>query len=224
VSAYSRAPLADLDAAAYFATDFYEGAAHLVATLLDDPARSFADVFASEPRFVADAVTVHPHAAVEGAETWLHRSAYFDGKEEYWYAFAGRPDASLEAPSGGSSAVAPRESLGDRAASGLLTGKASSYGSTAGWEGAATVALPVEAGVAVDGDAPATVLVCADRCVALPVVDSCPCYVGTADERVANLSHEAWRLVTDDPLEEGLIQVQVYLSPISVPSGPTPTG
>jgi hypothetical protein len=88
---------------------------------------------------------------------------------------------------------------------------ASSYPENAGWEGQATVALPVELGGGTPDGEPRRVLVCADRCVVLPVVDSCPCYVGTADQRVANLSHAAWRLVTDMPLEEGLIAVEVHL-------------
>jgi hypothetical protein len=90
---------------------------------------------------------------------------------------------------------------------------ASNYGESAGWEGAATVALPLDIGGGIPQADPTYVVVCADRCVSLPVVDSCPCYVGTADQRVANLSHEAWRQVTDAPLEEGLVRVEVHLAP-----------
>jgi hypothetical protein len=79
------------------------------------------------------------------------------------------------------------------------------------------VALPLELGGGIPDGAPQVILVCADRCVSLPVVDSCPCYVGTPDQRVANLSHAAWALVTDMPLEEGLIRVEVHLSPIASP-------
>ena len=95
VSAYSRAPLADLGASAYFATDFFEGAAHLVGALLDGPDRPYRDIFMSEPQFDRDALVMEPHATVAGAETWLHKSPYFEGKVDYWYAFAGDPDASL---------------------------------------------------------------------------------------------------------------------------------
>jgi hypothetical protein len=216
VNAYSRGPLADLGASAYFATDYYEGAAHLVGTLLDQPALPYGDLFATEPRFAADGLVRLPHSTLEGAETWLHRSAYFDGKVDYWYAFAGNPAASLASGSPGSVAVATAgpPSIGAMASEGVLTGDASSYAETAGWEGMPTVALPPDAGIAPAGDEPAVVLVCADRCVALPVVDVCPCYAGTNDQRVANLSHAAWVLVSDMPLEEGLIDVTVYLSPI----------
>ncbi|MGH9275854.1 MAG: hypothetical protein ACRDZU_14505, partial [Acidimicrobiales bacterium] len=110
------------------------------------------------------------------------------------------------------------QSLADIAAlDGVASGMASSYSENIGWEGRATVALPVELGGEIPTGEPAVVLVCADRCVSLPVVDSCPCYVGTVDQRVANLSHAAWRLVTDMPLEEGLIPVEVHLSPLVPP-------
>lgn len=213
VGAYSRAPLAELGASAYFATDFYEGAAHLVAKLLDEPSLPYGDVFASEPRFAADGLTRLPHVGIEGAETWLHRSAYFEGKVDYWYAFAGNPTGTLAGGSQaalGGAAIAPLV-----AADGLVTGVASSYGESLGWEGLATVALPLEIGGGIPHGTPSYVLVCADRCVSMPVVDSCPCYVGTPDQRVANLSHAAWRAVTDLPLEEGLISVEIHLAPVA---------
>lgn len=214
VSAYSRAPLADLGASAYFATDFYEGAAHLVASLLDAPATPYGDVFASEPRYAADGLVRLPHATVAGAETWLDRSAYFDGRVDYWYAFAGNPAASLAAaPTTAPVAAAGAPALGVYAVGGVVGGLASSYSESPGWEAQATVALPVSIGGGIPAAEPMEVVVCADRCVTLPVVDSCPCYEGTPDQRVANLSHEAWRAVTDAPLEEGLIRVQVFLEP-----------
>lgn len=217
VSDYSRAPLADLGASAYFATDFYEGAAHIVATLLDRPDLAYGDVFASEPRFSADGLARLPHGTIAGAETWLDRAAYFD-KVDYWYAFAGDPTATfggatsglatLERPGVGGTGVPPLAAV-----DGLVTGMASSYGQSAGWEGMATVALPLEIGGGMPGAEPIYVVVCADRCVRLPVVDSCPCYVGSPDQRVANLSHEAWRQITDLPLEEGLVHVEVRIAP-----------
>lgn len=215
VGAYSRAPLAELGASAYFATDFYEGAAHLVGTLLDQPTLTYGEVFASEPRFSADGLTTHVHPDVDGAETWLHRSAYFDGKVDYWYAFAGDPTASLG--TGPALATAEIGVIGVIAVDGLVTGKASSYGESIGWEGEITVALPLDIGGESPTGEPRHVVICADRCVTMPVVDSCPCYVGTADQRVANLSHAAWRAITDLPLTEGLVDVEIHLSPIARP-------
>ena len=237
VSAYSRAPLADLGASAYFATDFFEGAAHLVAALLDGPDRPYSDIFMSEPQFDRDALVVEPHATIAGAETWLHKSRYFEGKVDYWYAFAGDPDASLSgtrverSASGpdGDAAPPPKTPLrdptsDDSTVDGSVTGMASSYAESRGWEGQATVALPLKFGGGLSEGQPRYVLVCADRCMSLPVVDSCPCYVGTADERVANLSHEAWRQISDMPLEEGLIEVEITLSPIAIHHGGPPSG
>ena len=217
VSAYSRAPLADLGASAYFATDFFEGAAHLVGALLDGPDRPYREVFMSEPRFEADALVMRPHTSLDGLETWLHKSAYFEGKVDYWYAFAGDPDASLSGGATGTTATAPGSSPADDAIDGSVTGMASSYGESRGWEGRATVALPLDLGGGIPDGEPRLVIICADRCVTLPVVDSCPCYAGTPNERVANLSHAAWRLLSDMPLEEGLIEVEITLSPISRP-------
>ena len=211
VSAYSRGPLAELDASAYFATDFYGGAAELVATLLDHPDAPYGDVFAAEPRYRADAITILPHGSVREAEIRLQRSPYFEGVTDYWYAFAGDPAASLSgSPVASPGTLASREIADLTTEAGFVSGQASSYSHNIGWEGEATVALPAALGGGIPKGAPDEVLVCGDRCVVLPVVDSCPCYVGTPDQRIANLSHAAWALVTDAPLEEGLIQVEVY--------------
>jgi hypothetical protein len=220
VSAYSRAPLAELGASAYFATDFFEGAAQLVSSLLERPELAYGDHFAAEPRHEPDGVVRLAHASVAGAQTWLQRSAYFEGTTDYWYAFAGDPQATF---AGGLADPPPTPEpvpdIGAMAAEGLLVGTASSYPETAGWEGLPTVGLPPAAGIP-PAEQPEVVLVCADRCVALPVVDICPCYAGTDDQRIVNLSHAAWALVSDMPLEEGLIEVEVYLSPIAAPSPP----
>jgi hypothetical protein len=222
VSAYSRAPLGELGASAYFATDFHAGAAHLVAALLDHPDLPYGDIFASEPRFEADAVTRLEHASISDAQAWLQHSAYFEGQTDYWYAFAGDPDASFDGAGGEHRSTVSGVALLSMDA-GFVAGEASSYHATGRWSGRATVALPVAIGGEIPDGLPRYVMVCADRCVALPVVDSCPCYVGTTDQRVANLSQEAWAAVTDLPVEEGLVPVEVFFRVETNPYGSPPS-
>lgn len=93
-----------------------------------------------------------------------------------------------------------------------ITGKATWYCCTAGWRGQAVVALPGALGGGYDAPPAARfVTVCADRCVVLPVVDYCGCYWGTAGQKVADLSPEAWAAVSDSGLSRGVITVTVHL-------------
>jgi len=92
-----------------------------------------------------------------------------------------------------------------------IEGIGSNYPGTAGWMGEATVALPGDLGGGYTGEVNGVVTVCADRCATFPVVDWCQCYWGTADQRVVDLSHAAWAVISDAPLAEGLIEVRVIL-------------
>ena len=93
----------------------------------------------------------------------------------------------------------------------VVVGIASNYAGTAGWMEQATVALPGDLGGRYTGEVHGFVTVCADRCARLPVVDWCDCYWGTADERVVDLSHAAWAMVSDAPLSVGLLEVRLVL-------------
>ena len=92
VGYYSRAPLA-MGASAYFAIDFTYGASRLVENILSDPKRTYREVFAMETLYQSAAVSEvkHPHT---DASMLLHRTHYLNGELNYWYAFAGDPEAS----------------------------------------------------------------------------------------------------------------------------------
>jgi hypothetical protein len=93
-----------------------------------------------------------------------------------------------------------------------VTGLATWYCCSAGWNGKAVVALPGALGGQYDSP-PASrhVTVCADRCVSLPVVDYCGCFWGTSSQKVADLSPEAWDAVSDTGTGAGVITVTIHL-------------
>ena len=93
-----------------------------------------------------------------------------------------------------------------------VSGLATWYCCTQGWRGEPVVALPGALGGQYDPPPAArSVTVCADRCATLPVVDYCDCYWGTANQKVADLSPEAWALVSDVSTDAGVIEVTVHL-------------
>jgi hypothetical protein len=94
-----------------------------------------------------------------------------------------------------------------------VSGRSTWYCCSLGWRGVAVVALPGALGGHYDGPPAANyVTVCADRCVQLPIVDYCGCSWGTASQKVADLSPEAWAAVTDHSLSMGVVSVTLHFA------------
>jgi hypothetical protein len=92
-----------------------------------------------------------------------------------------------------------------------VTGLATWYCCSLGYRGQAVVALAGALGGHYDPTPAWYVTVCADRCASLPVVDYCQCYWATADQKIADLSPEAWAAVSDRPLSAGVVHVTIDL-------------
>ena len=93
-----------------------------------------------------------------------------------------------------------------------VSGLATWYCCSAGYRGQAVVALPGALGGHYDPPpASRSVTVCADRCAELPVVDYCGCLWGTADQKVVDLSPEAWAAISNSGTSAGVIRVTVHL-------------
>jgi hypothetical protein len=104
------------------------------------------------------------------------------------------------------SRVAPAPASGT-----TVSGRATWYCCSLGWRGQAVVALPGALGGHYDAPpAASSVTVCADRCVVLPIVDYCGCSWGTASQKVADLSPEAWAAITDHSLSMGVVTVTLH--------------
>lgn len=92
VAHYSR-KVFRMGGSAYYAIDFDRGAADLLGRLLANRQATYGTLFATDRRYVPQALRGFGHPFSAGRQVWLHRTKYTDGPPNYWYAFAGNPDA-----------------------------------------------------------------------------------------------------------------------------------
>ena len=94
VRSYSR-PVLQLGAAAYIASA-YSDANEIVARVLDQPTTTYGDIFRAGDGYSSAHLTATAHPDVSGAEVWVQRTTiegFHFGDPDYWYAFAGNPNA-----------------------------------------------------------------------------------------------------------------------------------
>ena len=95
-------PVLKLGAGAYFATA-YGDADDIVSRVLTNPERSYGETFKEGVGYDASALKPMNHPDIPGAKVWVQEtvagSMHF-GEPDYWYAFAGNPDAVPGTPTG----------------------------------------------------------------------------------------------------------------------------
>ena len=88
-------PVLALGAGAYFATDMYQGGSAIVDLVLRNPDMSFGQIAMSAPGYDADARREFAHPDIPGANLWVQRTSEGPGGVlDYWYAYAGNPNAT----------------------------------------------------------------------------------------------------------------------------------
>lgn len=105
-AAYSRTPLT-MGARAYFATDFYAGAATLLDALLAADAPRPEEIYLADPRLASGHVAFLPHPSVANGALLLFQGPYLHGETNFWYAYAGPRSITEPAPPPTNEAVVP---------------------------------------------------------------------------------------------------------------------
>jgi putative cell wall-binding protein len=95
-------PVLKLGANGYFATDL--GATGLLRDILSKPTTSFGDIYRSDDGYDASAQRLSNHPDLDGRQVWVQKTYSQWLGTDYWYAFAGNPNAT---PSNGSIAPPP---------------------------------------------------------------------------------------------------------------------
>jgi putative cell wall-binding protein len=91
-------PYLKLGASAYFADDLGGGAASIIDMIVSDPSRTYGDIAVSAPGYDAAAQRHFQHEDLAGDQVWIQKTSDQWLGTDYWYAFAGNPNASFADP------------------------------------------------------------------------------------------------------------------------------